>query len=434
MYSNVLRPHSEITKRPETDYFVKSTDPSWERVVRSGTITIGANVMVRRRSTSSACANEDWSMHAVLNAIAEGQERERYRLFFASAAQAISALQELDLEGFELDEEQAMDLSLFEIVAQALRHSVDEVNDFLEFVIQRVRLLQEVDGETKAADDATGPEPLLVLIAESLRREVLELGAAMRNPAISGKHWNLLDRLQEFRGKCRAGIGEMVYAAAAHFAPVKKSLVVPYYVDDLQRAVRLRRAVAKLGMHVRDCQVALAGDRHANTVVLEALNQLLDELEQSWLYPCLRATDKRGFVRAHGLLKGMSEVQTATGKLDGQGLGQSIDSFKIFLESMTAINRREVLMVHDRDLFPRVRSCVGKIASYHRYGHDEGVRASARIALHLTERLYGRDGSIDRWLDSATSFAPEKVAANTLLNRYGELGKCIAQAQMLMPA
>src|SRR6266849_4426356 len=48
-----------------------------------------------------------------------------------------------------------------------------------------------------------------------LRQDVARLGERLRNPTVVADPWNLIADLLEFRGRLRAGIGEMIFDVAA---------------------------------------------------------------------------------------------------------------------------------------------------------------------------------------------------------------------------
>ena len=88
-------------------------------------------------------------------------------------------------------------------------------------------------------------------VSMGLRRDVTRLGERLRNPSVVSDTWNLISDLLEFRGRLRAGIGELIYQLASTVEDVERINVVPGYALDLSQALLVRNAATNLAFLFR---------------------------------------------------------------------------------------------------------------------------------------------------------------------------------------
>src|SRR5689334_5051499 len=217
------------------------------------------------------------ALRAVLKLIPKG-DYEHFEAFFLAADTAIDALGELDFSEYEREEIGSADLSVWEALAPVIRDTIVDVNKLLTVVKQEIpeEPVTEEAGSDDAFDDAFGgggeaapkekkkaagpadprkkvkdAQQIIHAIAGALAKEVTAFGEGIRKPVVMADRWNLLAHLGEFRGKFRAGIGEMVFLGASAFSPVRKDQVVPRYREETEDAAALRRTLAVLASVVR---------------------------------------------------------------------------------------------------------------------------------------------------------------------------------------
>ena len=77
------------------------------------------------------------------------------------------------------------------------------------------------------------------------------LGERLRNPTVVADPWNLVADLLEFRGRLRAGIGEMIFDVAVRVDELTRADIVPGYAEDLVQASLLRQAATNLAFLFR---------------------------------------------------------------------------------------------------------------------------------------------------------------------------------------
>ena len=372
------------------------------------------------------------ALRQALAAIPTGEDRGRFVAFFEAAAVAIDALGELDFARYEKEEIGTADLSVWEALAPVIRDTIVDVNALLTVVKERLpgpaavaggdadAAFDEMFGEAPAAA-APAPRPaaaprgkvdeaagVIHAIAGSLAREVTAFGEGIRKPVVMADRWNLLAHLSEFRGKFRAGIGEMVFQGAQAFAPVRKEEVVPGYHDEIDEAVQLRRTLAVLAGLVRAENEKLQGEGPAEAR-LRALRLLrdVDTFRRSQAWGLLRPGDKRSFIQARGELATLANDVAAKPK----ALKLAVEGLDKFLDSLSVINRRETLTVHDREALAAAALGLERAE----LALPDASRAAAELAggLGAAQRLYGRDRALDgllrslRRLDVAALSAPQ---------------------------
>lgn len=354
-----------------------------------------------------------------LDTVPPGPRRERLASLFEAAAAAIQALGELDLGRWESEEIGHADLSVWESLAPFVHDTFLQVQAFLDAVGARAPEAGEspepdLDGAFDELVSGAPPrhpasdrleastEAVIGDIAAALSRELRAFGEGLRRPNVAADRWNLLAHLGEFRGKFRLGIGEMVFLAARHLAPVRKAEVVPFYRQEIDDAVLLRRAFVLVGLSVRADH---EGSRDAGPGArLEAARRILSQLDVfvgSRPWRLVRADDKRALFEARRSLADLVAGRGAPGRLPA-----ALEGLDKFLGSLLVINRRETLIGHDREALAAVARRLERARTA--LDLDDGARARADLAVALStaQRLLGRDPSLDALLLSLRRVDP----------------------------
>ena len=348
----------------------------------------------------------------ILDGIADPQFAGKLRRVFQEASKAINGLGELPLGKYEtMVESGSPDLSMWEELAPVIRDTVMDVNALLSCV--REVFPAEVSGGLadmfgKAIEEAHGPEEETALLlrrmdevqhqihvlSSVLASEVTNLGERIRSPQVVSDRWNLMSDLQEFRGKFRNAIGEMLFVSATQFRFVTRGDVIPGYAEEVTGAVELRRGVTDLARllqaYLNKLKTATA-DAEARPVI-EGLATALDAFGRSKSYWSIRAQDKRRIIEFRHHLNRLSE-----GAPSRETVQAVLADFANFVQGLTHINRRDSLIDHDREIMAAcavmIEDAEGKIAD--RPGHA----AEALVgAVKLAGALYGRDPSLDGYL------------------------------------
>ncbi len=328
---------------------------------------------------------------------------------YESGASAIAALGYLELSKYEdYSEEASADLSMWEEVAPVISKTLMEVNRLLAAVRElfpardegRIgELIGEAIGEggeqeallQRKEEEATRQ---IQLLADVLASNISELGGRVRSPQVVSDRWNLLADLQEFRGKFREAIGDMIYLTASAFAPMSRTEVVPGFADDVREAVSARRSVTDLGrlMAVYSARVRAAAPAERPETVA-ALTRDFDAFGRSRAYGVLRSVDKRRFVEFRSLLRRSPSDP-------GLDVAVAVEDFAAFTQSLSHINKRTCLQEHDREL---LAACSVKLENVELARVKRPLESAALLseAIRDAAELYGRDPSLDAYLRKA---------------------------------
>lgn len=384
------------------------------------------------------------ALQEVIALLPPGEDQRRLAAVFGAAVVAIEALGELDFSDYEREEIGSADLSVWEALAPVIRDTIVDVNALLNVVKQEIPelapdapaapaeadvALDDFFGEPAKVAPSPGPgvadpqrkvreaEEIILAIASSLAREVTAFGEGIRKPVVMADRWNLLSHLGEFRGKFRAGIGEMVFLGASAFAPVRKDHVVPFYQEETREAVTLRRTLTVLSGVVRaeNAKLQLEEPPEARLRALRLLRDL-ETFRTSSAYPLLRPGDKRSFIKSRAELLALANDPGSKPK----AMKLSVEGLDKFLDSLSVINRRETLIVHDREALAAAALCLERSEAAVVAGDLPRARLHCTGAAGAGQRLYGRDRELDtvlrglRKIDIATLGLPQ-------LRKLGEL-------------
>lgn len=389
----------------------------------------------------------------VLRQVQDGTFRARLFKVLASATRAISRLRELELSRIEhlADTNEGSDLAMWEEVAPAVGASIGDVNALLQTVHE-----QFPPGEEQAAEDdfdlafgpSDGPTPSAQMdvpttlgektraaekaihsMCDSLKFEVGRFGARVRNPSVVADRWNLLVDLQEFRGKCRAAIGELVFQSCNVFIDVDRPSVVPEYAADLSDGLAVRKAWITLTRAVGplNARLQIAGIEQQRPLLL-AVQRELDHFRSSRGHFFLRAGDKQ-FVIAFA--RDLHECFER--KLFGRHAQQLVEGFAKFLDSMAIINRREILMNHDREGFAECGTLLEQAGLNLGVGEPGKAMGKLTQALAVAERLYGRDRFLDDYLVLRLRWPLANLMDTSVGTAIEELRCCLAEAGQHAP-
>ncbi len=352
----------------------------------------------------------------VLDEISGSEHGPKFQLLFFAAATAIDVLGDLDFTHYEIDEF-AQREGLWDTLAPTVEDTTNSVGAFLECVrtLFAVKIsepeslddeldswIEELGSRAAEAPSAQADSPerqleevttLLQAICDGLAHELGRFRGALDDLRAHPDRWLLLDHIAMFRGKFREGIGAMVYMAARLFLDVTREEVVPAYRDDVENAVSLRRELARLRDEMRMHQAAMQrgpGEEELRSL-LARVHAAVDAFFASPGYRLLRAADKRPFADVRRDLAGLLEVETPA---PARAL-VFMEGFIRFLESMAAINGREILIIHDTSAARQTKEFLASARDAAQRHEREAAAASLRNALARCKRLEGRDERLD---------------------------------------
>ncbi len=365
----------------------------------------------------------------------------RVSRLLTAAAEAIPLLADLQLVRHESAPElqSTHSLAVWEELAPVMATTVQSTNALISTAQELFPPPPEVD-PLDTLDAAFGPNAstavpeefpigdeaelasLVAAVSMGLRGDVARLGERLRNPAVVADPWHLIGDLLEFRGRLRAGIGELIFEVACRVEEVERAQVVPGYQADLDGAVLLRAATTNLAFLMRGHhQRALA----ATGAALKSIHaDVLAELAcfaRTFAIAALRTNDKRIYFEARARL--LRVENEGAQPLD---IRQAIDGMASFLDSMTVISRRENLRQHDRAVLANAGRLLEVAQAAHSSADAKKARAQLLGAAHASRELYGRDPALDAWLRAQRQFPVEWLVDAELLVEAERLASLLA--------
>ena len=350
--------------------------------------------------------------------------RPRVGKLFQAAKDATRQLAEVDLVRFEVDaEEGSHSLAVWEEVAPVMGQTVESVNRLIAVANEVFPSAEEPD----AADDldaAFGPstdklavpaEPvesqeqgiarMVFAVCGALRQDVARLGERLRNPTVVADPWKLVADLLEFRGRLRAGIGEMIFDVAARVDELTRADIVPGYAEDLVQASLLRQGATNLAFlfrgHAR--RIAQSPDDRIAAALQDALRDV-HAFCRTRALQSLRTPDKRIFLEARAQMHQLGREKPARPRQ----IQEAVENMARFLDSLTVISRRENLRLHDREQL----AAAGRALESARQRIAQRPRARIALieAVRAASALYGRDAQLDAYLRAQRHFPADWLA------------------------
>lgn len=366
--------------------------------------------------------------------------RPRVGRLINAAAEAIHQLADLDLVRHESGAEAhtSHSIAVWEELAPVMATTVESTNLLLD--IAESAFPPAPESETLDLDAAFGPddgadkesdEPrsdeqelssLVSAVASGLRGDVARLGERLRNPAVMGDPWHLISDLLEFRGRLRAGIGELIFQIASRVGEEERAQVVPGYQADLDAAVLVRAAAANLAFLFRGHykRIAAASEEKVHPALQDALKDLA-AFARTRALTALRTADKRIVL----------ESRAALHQLDARGapsleVRQAVEGLSRYLDSLSVISRRENLRLHDRAALAGASRLLEVAQAAGRAGDHPRTRLQLSSAIRASWSLYGRDPQLDAWLRAQRHFPAEWLIDAELLRETERLAAQLA--------
>jgi hypothetical protein len=280
-------------------------------------------------------------------------------------------------------------------------------------------LLGGLDGEggeqRSDADKWAEVKEKLAAIEYGLRTQ-LEDATERRDVALgAGQTGQVLGLLDDTTSSASEGIHALVSAVYAAFVPdADTAHLVPEYLTSLKRALMVRKGIAELSGKLGPLNDALQGSdvgRHADA--LEGVKAVLKSYVMGDVCRAMRAADRWELVQFDQRL---GEESPAAARMTSEGLVK-------YLESLGAINQREVLVQHDQRVLDELREAVTTARALMeispRTAHEMAVKA-CRSSLALRGRHPATDAMLVKLatLDLAASSPSQSPA---LLERLEQL-------------
>lgn len=272
-----------------------------------------------------------------------------------------------------------------------------------------------------------------------LRVRTTKFGERLEAAIESEGDWPILAELDDYKHRLIKATQAVLFGVLAVFSnDVRREEILPEYRSAVAESVGLRKAVVELGHHVERCNGLLAGgsaDRDIAVPLMVALSERLGRFAASSAYGMLRADDKRAVIGFRGNLYQMRQDKNT---LNVVALHRLVEGFSKFLESMGAINHREVLIVHDQQRLQEAHARLDHVAAMLDSDPPVARREFAGLMVAL-DAVIGRCPPLDdarrRFLGGGTLAEVEADGGDeddlhTLIPKwYGLLGQAMAMAR-----
>jgi hypothetical protein len=270
-------------------------------------------------------------------------------------------------------------------------------------------------GQRSEADRWTEVKDKLGAIEYGLKSQ-LDDATQRRDVALgAGQTGQVLALLDDTTSSASEGIHALVTAVYAAFVPdADASTLVPEYLTSLKRALIVRRGIAELSAKLGPLNDALqASDQGRWKDALDGVKAALHAYIAGDVCRAMRAADRWELVQFDTQI---SEEPMAAARMTSEGLVK-------YLESLGAINQREVLVKHDQKVVAEIRESLTNARELMeispRTAHEMLVKA-CRAALALRGRQPTSDQMLVRLatIDLAASSPSQSPA---LLERLEQL-------------
>lgn len=228
-------------------------------------------------------------------------------------------------------------------------------------------------------------------LAEVEGRVRLSLNAREISPAI--------EAIDDTQGATSQGVFAVLSAVCEAFAPgIDSASLAPGHLTTLQRALLVRRGLADLARALSAPHEALQKQEspEASNLGLGGVRHALTKFLEGESFSMMRPADR--WQLAH-FDRSLREQTLSAARMTSEGLSK-------YLESLSSINQREVLVLHDRRAATELREA--------RAAAEQLALIEPRLALESTQSaleaamaLYGRSPE----LDAAILALPERLAS-----------------------
>lgn len=230
-----------------------------------------------------------------------------------------------------------------------------------------------------------------------LRSRVVRFGERLQMAHSTGDSWKLLSELDDFKHRLNKAVQGVLFGVLAVFNnTASREEILPEYRSAVGEAVALRTAITDLSYHINRFNESLT-DPDIAVPLMVGVSDRLTRFSGLPVYRSLRAEDKKAVIDFRGELYQMRYNRGPDGNVSMSRLRQVVEGFSKFLESMQAINHREVLVLHDRNALQTALARAQEITNT--AASDEGAARQGLDALVASLRdVTGRNPDLDAWL------------------------------------
>jgi hypothetical protein len=227
-----------------------------------------------------------------------------------------------------------------------------------------------------------------------------------------------IEAIDDTQGATSQGVFAVLSAVCEAFAPgIDSASLAPGHLTTLQRALLVRRGLADLGRSLMAPHERLQREQDPEQAkaALLGVRQALSKFLAGEPFAMMRPADR--WQLAH-FDRTMSEQSVSAARLTSEGLSK-------YLESLSSINQREVLVLHDRRAATDLREAKAA-AEQLAIIEPRLALESTQTALESAMALYGHSAP----LDEAILALPERMAS---VERLKETFAALERIAPLLP-
>lgn len=241
-------------------------------------------------------------------------------------------------------------------------------------------------------------------LAALLRESIGQFGQRLKQNQHAVEPQDLWWDIDTGRHHLDKAIQGLLFGTLEVFEPhLRRERIWPRYEDSVREAVLLRTAVTRLARQSGTWGGQLAQEPHSEVrqKLYKEILEALDALMQSPAYALLWVADRRAFVAFR------DKMVDALGDPNPHSvlpMRQTIDGLHVFLGTLYAINHREVLVLHDRQLLQNqltvLQACLERLAAGDAPSVAEEIVSVCAPLLTQLQAMYGRSEMLDTWLQN----------------------------------
>jgi hypothetical protein len=235
-------------------------------------------------------------------------------------------------------------------------------------------LLENIDEQVDVGDAERWAKVLEKIgsIEYGLSSQYADATARMHVALAAGEIGQVLGALDDTASSASEGVHALVAAVYEEFVPeVNPASVVPGYLTALGRALLVRRGLAELGSTLAPYNDILQGDQtHDYNQALATIRDVMRTFVSSVVCRAMRPADRWQMVEFE---RELSEQPLGLAKLTSEGLVK-------YLDSLSSINQREVLLLHDQRTLDDMRESLANARQL--------MDISPRTAYEMVDRAY----------------------------------------------
>lgn len=230
-----------------------------------------------------------------------------------------------------------------------------------------------------------------------LRSRTVSFGERLQRAHVSGDSWKLLAELDDYKHRLVKSVQGVLFGILSVFNnTASREEILPEYRSAVSEAVNLRTAITDLSYHIGRFNESLT-DPDIAVPLMVGVSDRLTRFTSDPVYRSLRAEDKKAIIDFRRDLYSLRHNRDADGNVSMTKLRYAVEGFSKFLESMQAINHREVLVLHDRNLVNRALGQLAEITALARQDTMAAREALDGVVASL-ETVTGRNPELDRAL------------------------------------